>query len=528
MVLRKLEIPGAYLAAAIFAFHPVHVESVAWVTEMKNTLSAVFYLAAMLVYLRFDQQRKTSLYVAAAVLFAMGLLSKTVIATLPGALLVIFWWKRGQLSWRRDVLPLTPFFGLGASAGLFTAWMERKFVGAEGPGFDMPFVERCLLAGRAIWFYLGKLLWPTGLAFNYPRWDINPAILWQYLFPAAALLLLAGLWAVRRRWRGPLAGLLFFGGTLFPALGFSNVYMFRYSQVGDHLQYLASLGIITLFSAGAALLLARRGQWGRLVGQSLCLGMLLTLAVLSWRQSRTYIDGETLYRATIQRNPDCLLAHYNLAKHLSAAGKADEAMDHYYEVLRLDPNYPDIHNDLAIILAAKGQREAAIRHYRKALRLDPGYVVACVNLADMLASEGKTDEASEYYDRALSAQECADFHNRFGNALAAAGKRQEAMKHYDAALRLDPDYVLAHINLANQLSAVGKSDDAVLHYQRALVLRPDSAETHNNLAVLLMKMGRVSEAIQHFNRALILRPNYTMAQKNLAVAVRRQSGVMNR
>ncbi len=554
-ILRKLEIPGAYLAAAIFALHPVHVESVAWITEMKNTLSAVFYLGAMLVYLRFDRERKASSYLAAAGLFTLGLLSKTVIATLPGALLVIFWWQRGRLSWRRDVLPLTPFFGLGAAAGLLTAWMERKLCGAEGPRFDMTLVERCLVAGRGVWFYLGKLLWPADLIFIYPRWQVSPAIAWQYLFPAAVLLLLAGLWAVRQRWRGPLAGLLFFLGTLFPALGFSNVYMFRYSFVADHLQYLASLGIIALVSAGATLLLAgqRAGSreqgagsrkfgsglpaprsplpaaWVRLTGQALCLGLLLTLAVLSWRQSRMYADVETLYRVTIQRNPDCLLAHYNLAKHLSATGRADEAVEHYDEVLRLDPDYPDIHNDLANILAAKGQREAAAEHYKEALRLDPRYAAACVNLADMLAAEGKIDEAVEYYARALqSGQPCADFHNRFGNALAAAGRRQPAMEQYAEALRLDPDYALAHVNLANLLSAAGRSEEAVLHYERALALRPESAETHNNLAVLLIRMGRVTEAIEHFNQALLLRPHYAMAEKNLALAARLQSGATNR
>jgi tetratricopeptide (TPR) repeat protein len=561
-ILRKLEIPGAYLAAAIFALHPVHVESVAWITEMKNTLSAVFYLGAMSVYLRFDRERKASSYLAAAGLFALGLLSKTVIATLPGALLVIFWWQRGRLSWRRDVLPLTLFFGLGAAAGLLTAWMERKFCGAEGPRFDMTLVERCLVAGRGVWFYLAKLFWPADLIFIYPRWQVSPASGWQYLLPAAVLLLLAALWAVRQRWRGPLAGLLFFLGTLFPALGFSNLYVFRYSFVSDHFQYLASLGIITLVSAGATLL-ARRARWGplgidksmpvaqspfaprknatfaerkatvfdfsALTGQSLCLGLLLTLAVLSWRQSRMYADVETLYRATVQRHPDCLLAHYNLAKHLSATGRGDEAVEHYDAVLRLDPDYPDIHNDLANILAAKGQPEAAARHYREALRLDPRYAAASVNLADMLAAAGKTDEAGEYYGRALqSGQQSADVHNRFGNALAAAGRRQEAMEHYAEALRLDPDYALAHVNLANLLSAAGNSKEAVSHYERALALRPDSAETHNNLGVLLIKLGRVTEAIRHFNQAVRLRSHYAMAEKNLALAARLQAATTNR
>ena len=284
-ILRRLAVPGAYLAAAIFALHPVQVESVAWITELKNTLSGVFYLGAALLYLRFDETRQRRLYLGALGLFVLGLLSKTVTATLPAALLVVFWWRRGRLSWRRDVLPLTPFFVLGAAAGVFTAWVERKLIGAEGAAFELSLIQRFLLGGRAVWFYLGKLLWPAKLLFIYPRWQLSQAVWWQYLFPAGALLLLAVLWGLRGRWRGPLAGLLFFVGTLFPVLGFCNVYPFIYSYVADHFQYLASLGIITLVAAGAALLLERWRLWRRPAGNVLCLALLATLAGLSWRQS---------------------------------------------------------------------------------------------------------------------------------------------------------------------------------------------------------------------------------------------------
>ena len=156
-VLKRLKVPGALLAAAIFAVHPVMVESVAWISEQKNTLSAVFYLSAMLVYLEFDESRRRSRYFIALGLFVLGLLTKTVTATLPAALLVIFWWQRGTLSWKRDVLPLVPFFVLGAAAGVLTAWVERKLIGAEGAAFEISLLDRGLLAGRVIWFYLGKL-----------------------------------------------------------------------------------------------------------------------------------------------------------------------------------------------------------------------------------------------------------------------------------------------------------------------------------------------------------------------------------
>jgi protein O-mannosyl-transferase len=200
-ILRQLEIPGAWLAGAIFALHPIQAESVAWISELKNILSGVFYFGSMLAYLKFDRTRNLACYAASLALFAFALMSKTVTATLPAAMLVIFWWKRGKLSWRGDLLPLIPFFLLGTAAGLFTAWVEQNLVGAEGSNFNYTIIERVLIAGRAIWFYLGKLFWPLDLIFVYPRWQVSQAVWWQYLFPAAVLLLLAVLGWLSRRWR---------------------------------------------------------------------------------------------------------------------------------------------------------------------------------------------------------------------------------------------------------------------------------------------------------------------------------------
>lgn len=309
LVLRKLRVPGALLAAAIFALHPVHVESVAWITEQKNTISAIFYLSAMLVYLGFDESRQRSTYLLALALFVLGLLSKTVTATLPAALLVIFWWQRGTITWRRDVRPLVPFFVLGAVAGLFTAWVERNLIGAEGTSFDLSILQRGLLAGRDPWFYLSKLLWPRDLIFVYPRWDVDPTVWWQWLFPIATLSALAGCWCLRRQSRAPLAAALLFVGTLFPVLGFLNVYPFIYSFVADHFQYLASIAVIAIVSAGLALWRERipeSWQWFVPIGGLL---LLVVLASLTWRQSQMYGNVITLYRTTIARNPNCWMAY---------------------------------------------------------------------------------------------------------------------------------------------------------------------------------------------------------------------------
>ena len=173
LLLRRLAVPGAWLAGLIFALHPVGVESVAWISEQKNTLSTVCYLLAAWAILDFDSTRRRRSYLLGLVLFALALLSKSVTATLPAALLVVYWWRRGRLSWRKDILPLLPFFALALAAGLFTAWVERHVLGAEGADYALGFPARCLLAGRVVWFYLGKLLWPANLIFIYPRWEVS-------------------------------------------------------------------------------------------------------------------------------------------------------------------------------------------------------------------------------------------------------------------------------------------------------------------------------------------------------------------
>ncbi len=483
-VLRRLAVPGAFLAAAIFALHPVHVESVAWITEQKNTLSGVFYLTSMLFYLGFDRERKPTWYCAALGLFLLALLSKTTTVTLPAALLVVFWWQRGTLSWRRDVGPLTPFFLLAAAAGLFTRWAEYNLVGAGRAEFTLSTVQRCLLGGRAICFYLSKLFWPAELVFIYPRWRIDASVWWQYLFPAAVVLLVAGLWAVRRRWRGPLAAVLFFVGTLFPVLGFFNVFFYAFSFVSDHFLYLPSLGIIALASAGTARLLGHWGLWRRPAGYAVCLTLLATLTGLTWRQSRTYIDYETLFRTTIGANPDCLLAQNNLGLRLLERERFDEAIVCFRKALEIGGDYCGLaHYNLALALAARGNREEAIAHYRKVLQVRPDYAEAHYNLGLALAGLGNLDGAMACFRKALKLNpRDAKAHKGLGAALASRGRLHEATTHYRKALKIDPDNAELHYHLGLLLRAQCKVDDAIAEYQESLRLRPDQAGILKNLA----------------------------------------------
>jgi tetratricopeptide (TPR) repeat protein len=450
-ILWQLKIPGTWLAAAIFALHPVQVESVAWISELKNTLSAVFYLGAALACLRFDRTPDRRVYALALGLFILGLLSKTVIATLPAALLVVFWWQRGKLSWRQDVLWLMPFFIMGMGAGLFTAWVERKFIGAEGSEFNFSVIERFLIAGRAIWFYLGKLLWPVDLVFVYPRWKVSQTAGWQYLFPAGALLLLGALWWVRRRWRGPLAGLLYFVGTLFPALGFFNVYPFRFSLVADHFQYLAGIGPIVLVAAGTSIRFNFLRNWKSFWEPALCGTLLAVLCVLTWRQCQIYQNDETLWRATVTRNPGDYWACNNLGVVLGQKGLVDEAIPYFKKTLEMSPNFIEAHNNLGNALLQKGRVDEALEHFKKAVEIDPRSAISHYNL---------------------------------GNVLLKVGQMDEAISCYKKALEIKPDFALAHCNLGMVLAQKGLLDEAIAQFQETLRFRPDDANAKEQLHAL--------------------------------------------
>jgi len=519
-ILRQLEVPGAWLAAAIFALHPVQVESVAWMSQLKNTLSGVFYLGSVLAYLGFDRTRKQGSYALALGLFALGLMAKTAVATLPAGILVVWWWKRGSLRWKRDVVPLLPFFLTGLAAGLVTIWLERNLYGAKGGEFQFSMIERCLIAGRALWFHLGKLFWPAHLMFMYPRWQINQAVWWQYLYPAAAVSLVACLWALRRRDRGPLAALLLFAGTLFPTLGFFNACTFRYSFVNDHHQYLASLAIIALVSAGAAV---GSGRWRlcQLYNCSLlALALLVALATLTWRQCRMYVDLETLWRTTLAGNPGCFLAHHNLGSFLFKQGQVDEAIAQFQQALDIRPDYAETHNDLGLALAQKGLVAEAIAQYQKALEIRSDLMEAHVNLGNALAQQGQWDEAIAHYEWGLGGQPGnGKIYSNIGHALFQQGKLDEAINYLQRALELLPTYATAHDTLGLALLQQGQVDEAIDHFQQALQVEPDLKVARKHLADALLQQGRADKAITLLSEFLRANPNDSVAHCSLAAAL---------
>jgi tetratricopeptide (TPR) repeat protein len=527
-IARRLSLPGAWLAGLLVALHPLSVEAVAWISEQKSTLSGVFFLAAALAYLKFDESRKRTAYLAALAWFVGALLAKTVTAVLPGVLLVVLWWRRGRIEWRRDALPLVPWFVLGASAGLFTVWVERSLIGARGAEFALTPVQRLLLAGRAFWFYAAKALWPAGLAFFYPRWNIDPAAAWQYLFPAAWIAAACVSWRMAPRNRGPLAAFLIFSGALFPVLGFFNIYPFRYSFVADHFAYLAAMAVLLPIASAVTVATGRimPARAAALPGILIAAG----LGAITWQQASIYRDEETLYRATLERNPGSWLAHNNLGNLLLAKpGREAEAMSHLAAALRLNPEFAEAHLSMGnALLDVPGRLGDAIGEYRIAERLAPGFERTHTNLGNALLRAGQTRDAIGELQEALRIDPAnAEAHNDLGNAFALLPDcRRDAVAQYRLALAADPGFAEAHNNLGRALAqAPGGMPEAIAEFEAAIRLRPDSWSAHNNLGnALSMMPGRLDDAVAEYRTALRLRPEFAAAHNNLGNALSRIPG----
>ncbi|WP_175414763.1 tetratricopeptide repeat protein [Nibricoccus aquaticus] len=507
-LLRRLQIPGSIFAAFVFALHPVCVESVAWITEQKNTLSTVFYLAAALAWLRYEDDRRPSRYIVATAWFAAALLSKTVTATLPAALLVLAWYRRGRLSWRTDILPLLPWLALGIAAGLGTLWVEKTHIGATGDAFALTALERPLLAGRVVWFYLAKLLWPADLAFFYPRWSIDAHSAAQWLFPLAALAALAASVYWSRRDRAPLAAALLFGGTLVPVLGFVNVYPFVFSYVADHFQYLACLPIIALLAAAATRTVALLA-WPRWSGPALATALLLLLGTLTWHQSHQYRDVFALYETTLARNPDSWVAHLNLGVALDDTGQPAEALPHLQRALELKPDFPETLNSLGSALNRLNRPAEAKPLLEKALLLQPRFASAHNNLGIALIGLQQTDTALASFQRALEIDPAfASARVNYAWALANSGRIPDALVQLAQARRDQPAFADAHFKTGLILAMSGQIAEATPHLRRAVELQPDNPDMHFALAHALLQQNRLPEATAHFEETLSLAPNH--------------------
>jgi tetratricopeptide (TPR) repeat protein len=391
-------------------------------------------------------------------------------------------------------------------------------VGAQGPDFALTFAERCVVAGHAFWFYLGRLVWPADLCFVYARWPVAGVSGWPWVYPVTAAVTVFWLWLGRERiGRGPAAAAFYFVGTLFPVLGFMNAYFMRYSFVCDHWVYVSSLGVIALAVALVVRVAGRLGQRWVVYG---CAAVVLpVLAVLTWRQAGMYADSETLWRTTVTRNPQAWMAYDNLGSLVLDRGQVNEAILYSRKALEFHPNDEIAYIGLGNALLRKGQADEAMVNYQKALELLPGSAIAHYNLANMLLEQGDVGNAIRHYQEALKTQpDSAPAHNNLGSALLRAGRVDEAIVQCQKALVIQPDDASTHNNLGNALLRSGQVDEAVGHYQRALAIRPDYANAHNNLGNVLFEKGQVDEAVKHYQMALAIDPDYADAHNNLGIA----------
>jgi tetratricopeptide (TPR) repeat protein len=539
-VLLRLAIPGAWLAAALFALHPVNVESVAWITEIKNTLSMVFYAAALLAYLRFDEAtfissherervdaRKPPVdraqgnnakiwYAAALGLFVLGLLSKTAVAPFPVVLLGIAFWRRGRID-RRDLWQSVPFFVAAAGLAVATIWFQHHRAIAGAFIRDDDFWTRLAAAGWAGWFYLSKALVPANLVFVYPRWEVIGTNPLAYVPLLLAVAVLAVCWRFRRTWgRACLFALGYFVALLLPVLGFIDISFMRHSLVADRWQYFALIGPVALGIAGLTLALRRfsGGEYLRFA----CGGILvLGFGALTWKRSQLFTDADTLWLATLAGNPACAVANNHVGATLFEKGQVDEAIVHYQKAIATLPRYELAHYHLGCALAGKGQPDEAMVHYRKALEIYPDFVDASFNLATTLLEQGRVDDSIAEFQRALAMRpHWAKIHNNLASALLQRGRVDDAVTHYQNAIALEPTHASARNNLGWIALQTGRWDEAIGYFQSAVQIKPDYVQARCNLADAFLRKGQARDAITEYQAVLNLQPKHPEALGQLA------------
>ena len=531
-VLRQLGVRGAWLGAVLWALHPVMAQSVAWVTELKNTQSCLFYLLSIYCFLNWEKQSQITqtrrvevslMFGLSLLCFVLATLSKPSVVMLPAVLALCVWWRRRRIQWR-DAVALAPFVAISALASAWTIWEQKFHARAVGPDWAQNWPERLIIAGRAIWFYLAKLFWPHPLIFIYPRWQLQPSQFTAYLPLLLALMGLIALWFLP----GKAGRAVFFAGayyvmSLFPVLGCFSIYFFRYSFVSDHFQYLASMGPLALVAAAGSEGFNRLGvaeSLGRglaFLRVGLCTVVLLLLGILTWQQTAVYHDLITLYTTTLALNPGCWMAHYNLGIALRDRGETDQAITHYRQAIALRPGYAEAHYNLGRLLAEKGEFNAAVDHYEAALAINPDDPEAHNNLGATFVQQGRIDDAIGHYQKALAIQpDYAEASCNLADALLSKADIDGAIIHYLTCVAALPNQPDAQYNLASALLRKGRIDEAIVHYEKVLELLPENANARVNLGSAFLAKDRVVDAITEYKEALRLAPENVAAQSNLA------------
>jgi tetratricopeptide (TPR) repeat protein len=495
--------------AALFAVHPLRVESVAWVAERKDVLSGFFGLLALIFYVRYVQKAESRkqkaetrgrfpssilhppsspAYCLSLGCFALGLLSKPMLVTWPFVLLLLDWWPLKRIpdfgfrisDLKRLLVEKIPFFALAAVMSCAT-FVVQKQGGAVTEGESLPLGARAENAVISYCSYLGKLFWPTDLAVFYPHpgyWPLAQVLLAGLLLAGVSVLF----FVQRRRYPFLLMGWLWFVGTLVPVIGLVQV---GGQSMADRYTYIPSLGVLILTNWG---LYELTRHWrNQMITLSVAGAAVIILCLGMTRQQLKYWqDSETLFRHALDVTENNYIARNNLGTALLNKGQTDEAIRQYQEAIHLKPDDAEAHNNLGNALCNQGQTDEAISQFQKAIRLKPDFAMA---------------------------------HYNFGVALFNKGQINEAISQFQEAIRLKPDYAEAHNNLGTALFNKGQTDEEISQYQEAIRLKPDYAEAHNNLGLALEKKGRIDEAISQYQEAIRLKPDYVAAHDNLGVAL---------
>ncbi len=552
-ILRRLKIPGAWLAALVFALHPVNVATVAWISEQKNTLSMLFYALAILFYLQFYENNRWRWYASSLVAFLLALLSKSAAAMLPIVLLGCVWWIRQRLQWR-DVWKSVPFFAASIILGLVTVWFQYRAMGTEMARTD-GFLFRLAAAGWVPWFYLYKAVLPFGLMVIYPTPTIDPSDMLSYLPAALWIGCFWVFWKERNTWGRPLLfGLGYFVVTMFPVSGFFDQAFYRFSLVADHWQYYSIVGVIALVVAAGEAFGHRMRHSSRYWSSAAAVLLLAVIGVATWRRARVYAAEQTLWQDNVTKNPAAWIALVNLGNAEQDAGRIQDALRHYEQAVQVNPDYTVAHVNLGMVLTKLGRTDEAIRQFEQALQIKPNLVDAHYNMGIVLLQVGRFQEAAAHWEQVVRlSPDAAEGHYNLGNAWCHIGRVPEAIRqyeealrlrpdfarahynlavillqtdqlqgaieHYEQALKFNPDYMEAHVNLGIALAQIGSNQDALIQFEQALRLQPESPEAHCNLGRALLQVGRTTEAATQLAQALQIKPDYIEAHYNLALAL---------
>jgi tetratricopeptide (TPR) repeat protein len=556
--------------AALFAVHPLRVESVAWVSERKDVLSGFFGLLALIAYARYAQggmqnaecrMQKSAAdnaphaprfrlhvsrftlhasYLLSLFLFALGLLSKPMLVTLPFVMLLLDYWPLGRITdcgmrsadspltphasrftfhvSRRSLLPLLvekiPFFALAALVSAVTFVVQRRG-GSLAMGESLPLGARGSNALISYCRHFGKLFWPADLVVFYPHPGLWP--LGQVLLAGGVILGVSVLLFVRRqRYLFLLVGWLWFCGMLVPVIGLVQT---GGQAMADRHTYLPSLGVLILAIWGACEL--TRGWRYQGLALSVAGGVAIVLCLeLTSRQIGYWQDGETLFRHALAVTENNHVAHKGLGSALGKKGHLNAAILEFQEAIRLKPDNPDAYNSLGAAFGQKGQLDEAIRQFQEAARLKPHYADALDNLGAALVTKGQTDEAIRQFQEAIRCNpDHAEAHYNLGVALGMKGQTDEAIRQYQEASRLNPNNADAQYNLGLALAIKGQTDEAIRRFKAALKAQPNYPEAHNHLGLALGKKGLTDQAIGQFQEALRLKPGYAGARMNLDAAL---------